>query len=441
MKTLSIDINAHIANITCDITVNGNNSTLSISFDNISNKAITAVKFNATGYNSFGDVVSVNGKDSFFVIIQDIKIDGNSHIAGLKAKVPNEEIRRIELKEGQICYSDSTVSEYRGKDIREFRLAKFDEDMDGETIRAIKDRYGEHLCIHAAEFDCGWICSCQRLNSLNSQKCTCCGNSKTDILNLNNQKNVAKILSEYQLKEQKRQEMEKAAAIQKEKENKKRKVKIFIGAIIGIILAVIIGHSMVMAGRTTFTSEAEMKEAMQGTYTYYNDNGKASRQIVISGDKAIYKWSYGSDMETNIREWNYKSGVIHTFEDLIVTNEGDLKDEGDIYEKGGYMSSNDSHTSSYESGYSVLKITVDSVSHNSGYTVCTGSVKNTGNKTYKYIEVKGAFKDSAGNVIDTDWTYAAGSEGLSPNESTTFRLSVTKNLDIKSCSVSLLDFD
>ena len=68
-------------------------------------------------------------------------------------------------------------------------------------------------------------------------------------------------------------------------------------------------------------------------------------------------------------------------------------------------------------------------------------VKNTGNKTYKYIEVKGSFKDSAGNVVDTDWTYAAGSEGLSPDESTTFKLSVTKNFDIKSCSVSLLDFD
>lgn len=155
MKTLSIDINAHIANITCDIAVNGNNSMLSISFDNISDKAITAVKFNATGYNSFGDVVSVNGKDSFFVIIQDIKIDGNSHITGLKAKIPNEEIRRIELEEGQICYSDGTVSTYLGKDIREFHLTNFDENMDGETIRAVKDCYGEQLCIHAAEFECG----------------------------------------------------------------------------------------------------------------------------------------------------------------------------------------------------------------------------------------------------------------------------------------------
>lgn len=440
MKTLTIDVNAHIANIFCDIAVDGNNSTVSISFDNITNKAITAVKFNATGYNTFGDIVPVNEKNNFFVIIQDIKIDGNSHIAGLKAKIPNEEIRKIELEESQICYSDGTVSTYLGKDIREFQLTNFDEDMNGETIRAIKDRYGEKLCVHAAEFNCGWICSCQRLNNTPVQKCSCCGNDKTDILNLNNPETVARILSEYQLKEQKRQEMEKATAIQKEKENKKRKVKICIGTVIGVIIAIIIGHTMIMAGRTTFASETEMKEALQGTYTYY-EGYEAQRQIEIKGDQFRYIYKYTDSNHWMDIDWYPEKGVIHTFEDIVVTNNGDLKVDGELYEQGGYMSTKSNYTSSYESGYSVLKITVDSVSHNSGYTVCTGSVKNTGNKTYKYIEVKGSFKDSAGNVIDTDWTYAAGSEGLSPNESTTFRLSVTKDLDIKSCSVSLLDFD
>lgn len=33
-------------------------------------------------------------------------------------------------------------------------------------------------------------------------------------------------------------------------------------------------------------------------------------------------------------------------------------------------------------------------------TVCVGKVKNTGTKTYYYVEVKGSFKDSSGNVLD-----------------------------------------
>ena len=209
--------------------------------------------------------------------------------------------------------------------------------------------------------------------------------------------------------------------------------------VIGAILAVIIGYSMIMAGRMTFSSEEEMKATLQGTYTYY-EGYEAQKQIQIKGNKLRYIYKYINDNFWVDIDWEPEKGVIHTFEDIVVTNNGDLKVDGQVYEKGGYMSTESSYTSSYESGNSVLKITVDSVSHDSGYTICTGSVKNTGNKTYTYIEVKGSFKNSAGNVIDTDWTYAAGSEGLGPNESTTFRLSVPKDLDIKSCSVSLLDF-
>ena len=99
------------------------------------------------------------------------------------------------------------------------------------------------------------------------------------------------------------------------------------------------------------------------------------------------------------------------------------------------------YTYSYESADSVLQISDTKVSSNSSYTICTGTLKNTGKKTYKFVEVKGSFKDSSGNVLDTDWTYAVGSEGLSPGESTTFRMSIDKNFKVTSCSVSLLDYD
>ena len=55
--------------------------------------------------------------------------------------------------------------------------------------------------------------------------------------------------------------------------------------------------------------------------------------------------------------------------------------------------------------------------------------------------MKGAFKDSSGNVLDTDSTYVVGSEGLAPGESSSFRLSVDKDSKITDCSVSILDFD
>lgn len=80
------------------------------------------------------------------------------------------------------------------------------------------------------------------------------------------------------------------------------------------------------------------------------------------------------------------------------------------------------------------------ISHNSSYTVCTGTITNNGRKTYTFVEVKGKFKNASGTILDTDWTYAVGSEGLSPNESTTFRLSVDKNRDITKCTMEILDY-
>lgn len=78
---------------------------------------------------------------------------------------------------------------------------------------------------------------------------------------------------------------------------------------------------------------------------------------------------------------------------------------------------------------------------NSLYTIATGSVTNIGNKTVKFVTIKVSFKDKNGNVIDTDSTYAVGSEGLEPGESSKWTASVDRDYSIESYSVSVLDFD
>ena len=90
---------------------------------------------------------------------------------------------------------------------------------------------------------------------------------------------------------------------------------------------------------------------------------------------------------------------------------------------------------------SYLSISNVKVETNSSYTICTGTITVKSNSPYKYrfIEVKGAFKNSYGSVVDTDSTYAIGSEGLEPGESKTFRLSVPENSTIKTCSVSIME--
>ena len=94
-----------------------------------------------------------------------------------------------------------------------------------------------------------------------------------------------------------------------------------------------------------------------------------------------------------------------------------------------------------EKAEEVLKFSNIKVTHNSSYTVCTGKITNNGQETYKFVEVKGKFENFSGKVINTDWTYAVGSEGLAPGESTTFKMSVDKNISITNCTIEILDYD
>lgn len=432
----TLDINAHITNIR--VTISEPSSAL-LSFDNLGYGEITAVKFNAKGYNSFGDIVSVSGNDTFFLIAQDLHIPKNKSIQNLKVSLPGNEIRRLDLQECQICYADGTVSTYEGSAFYCFAVEEFDcSGPDQKTLDALRDVVSPQIINLPRDFDNGWICSCGQYNSPCSCSCVNCNIDKSFIFKLNNPDFLSSVSEEHQKNLEDAYEKEKIALIEKTKKEKRRNIIIFAVMLLAVLFTSLIAHSIKMSERTTYASEDEMRKALQGTYTYY-ENGKGVRQIVISGDTATYKWRSGTDMETSVRNWDYRNGVVHTFEDLIVTNKGELNDEGDIYQKGGKMSQLD--TSWAEVGSAVLKITVDRVTSNSSYTICTGSVKNTGKKTYKFVEVKGAFKDSDGTVLDTDWTYAVGSEGLEPGESSTFRLSVPKQSRIKSCTVTIKDYD
>ena len=73
------------------------------------------------------------------------------------------------------------------------------------------------------------------------------------------------------------------------------------------------------------------------------------------------------------------------------------------------------------------------------YTKANGTVYNAGSSKVTFVKIKVSFKDSRGQVIDTAWTYAVGSEGLNPGESKKFSCSVTKDTKITSVSYEILD--
>lgn len=135
-------------------------------------------------------------------------------------------------------------------------------------------------------------------------------------------------------------------------------------------------------------------------------------------------------------------GIVVVIIILIATG---IENSSSSNDSSSYNTSNtySSHTPSYtyENASTVLKFSNIRVTHNSSYTVCTGTVTNNGSKTYKFVEIKGSFENYSGTVVDTDWTYAVGNEGLAPGESATFRMSIPKDSSVRDCSISIIDYD
>lgn len=77
----------------------------------------------------------------------------------------------------------------------------------------------------------------------------------------------------------------------------------------------------------------------------------------------------------------------------------------------------------------------------SNYYYASGSLTNYSSKTVKYVKVKVLFKNSYGKTIDTDWTYAVGSEGLAPYETIKWECSVKKDYNITNVSAEVVDFN
>lgn len=113
----------------------------------------------------------------------------------------------------------------------------------------------------------------------------------------------------------------------------------------------------------------------------------------------------------------------------------------EINEENNYTYTNLKNNNTDRLNTSYLKISDTYLSSNSSYYECNGSISVSSYSPYKYhyIKVKAAFVNSYGSTVDTDWTYAIGSEWLEPGESKKFSLSVKKDSSIKKCIVTIME--
>ena len=89
-----------------------------------------------------------------------------------------------------------------------------------------------------------------------------------------------------------------------------------------------------------------------------------------------------------------------------------------------------------ETRETALKISY-SHSKSNGYVKVKVTIKNEGKHTYKFEKLRIAWYDGD-EVIDTDWTYGIGAEGLQPGESTTASFSI-RNSSVTAYKVTWMD--
>ena len=72
----------------------------------------------------------------------------------------------------------------------------------------------------------------------------------------------------------------------------------------------------------------------------------------------------------------------------------------------------------------------------SSLVTISGTITNNGSKIYSYVKVQFDFLNSAGSVIDSQWTFAVGTEGIVPGASKKFELLVPRSTYESASNVS-----
>ena len=117
-------------------------------------------------------------------------------------------------------------------------------------------------------------------------------------------------------------------------------VAIVVGALVLIAAIAAVGYFSNRIGRSTFSSEEEMKEAVQGRYALES----SYMDLIIEGDEITltylayshydrdYAERYGYDADKDsvqtdhVVKWDYKHGVLKTewMDDLIIDKDGNI---------------------------------------------------------------------------------------------------------------------
>ena len=134
-----------------------------------------------------------------------------------------------------------------------------------------------------------------------------------------------------------------------------------------------------------------------------------AKNVIDLGEEGISKYLTYDEAKSLVESGDYYEWWQENKERVVdPEKEAQWKSEIEV--------SNSSSSNASVSTYKTLELTIDDASTSYGYITVEGSISNPTNNAYSYVELKVKILDVNGNVIDTENTYAVGSESLSPGD-------------------------
>lgn len=222
--TKSVDMNANILYLKHEIVADTSKTQARIEFRNMAYGTITAVKFEARGYNAFGDVIQIAGKPTFDIVAQDLVVVPKKY-AKLDSVLPSKDIRKLDLKLKQVCYANGKIVNVQPEEIVTYEI----EELDGngsleerEKREFLEKKTTEAICF-PKRHGRNWVCICAYLNKNTDAICRQCGCRQVEIFEYYTEENIKAKIDERNKRAAAEEARRKAEQIKFEAEQKRQR--------------------------------------------------------------------------------------------------------------------------------------------------------------------------------------------------------------------------
>ncbi len=190
------DINSPVHILSYDIYKGSDDHTyLSLRLQNLNSNTVKAIKLTVIGYNSFNEIVQIDNKDSFMILIQDLNLCRDTEFSNVKGIIlPNNEIRKIKVSISQVCFEDGRIINITPRYIEVSPIP-----IDNSDERAIAKQYSIKAMCYPEKKEDYWICSCGYPNT--GDICASCQKDKNWIFDTFSGENLSRLAEAQREKE------------------------------------------------------------------------------------------------------------------------------------------------------------------------------------------------------------------------------------------------